>query len=159
MGLDAAQRSPRKRHKPVDVAAPDRAHRAHQRRLGGADWSVIATEVGYANGPIAAMAVNAYLQKVAIEQGPDFRRAALALELARLDKLQASHWEMAMAGDLNAANFVLKIIIQRCRILGFDKAEELTAAPPRTVVIGGTGEEYVATLKALIAERDQTAAR
>ncbi len=65
----------------------------------------------------------------------------------------------AMGGDLNAANFVLKIITQRCRILGFDKPEELTATPPRTVVIGGTSEEYIAGLKALIDERDQKADR
>ncbi len=48
-------------------------------------------------------AVFAWLQKVAIEQAPDHRRAALQLELDRLDRLQAAFWAMALAGDYHAA--------------------------------------------------------
>ena len=44
-----------------------------------------------------------------------------ALELARLDALQASLWDRAEAGDVKAVNAVLRIIDQRSRLLGLDK--------------------------------------
>ncbi len=43
------------------------------------------------------MSVTAWLQKIAAEQAPDHRRAALQLELDRLDRLQSAFWAMALA--------------------------------------------------------------
>lgn len=43
-----------------------------------------------------------------------------ALELERLDALQVALWGKAMAGDVKAALGVVRIIGQRCRLLGFD---------------------------------------
>lgn len=41
-----------------------------------------------------------------------------ALEVARLDALQASLWDNAQGGDARAANTILKLIDRRCRLLG-----------------------------------------
>lgn len=96
------------------------------------------------------MAVSTYLQKAALEQSAADRAAALHLELARLDRLQAAYFDGAIAGDVSAANLVLKVITRRSAILGLEKPEETTEMP-RTVVIGGSTEEYVAGLQAFIA--------
>lgn len=46
---------------------------------------------------------------------------------------------------------VLKVIARRSKIFGFDKVDESIAGAPRTVVVGGTSEQYLATLQSLIA--------
>ena len=43
---------------------------------------------------------------------------SFALELARLDELQAVHYAKAQAGDPKASNFVLKVISQRAALMG-----------------------------------------
>lgn len=55
------------------------------------------------------------------------------LELQRLDALQVGLWDRAEAGDVKAVNVVLRIIEQRCRPLGLDKANGVQAA--QTVVM------------------------
>jgi hypothetical protein len=44
---------------------------------------------------------------------------------------------------------VLKCIARRCTVLGFDRADNLTAATASVVVIGGTEEEYINGLQAV----------
>jgi hypothetical protein len=132
------------------VIAHDRPYDALLLRRTGADWPEVATTVGYADGRVAHLAVNAYLQKVALEQAPEHRRAALELEVARLDALQAAHWEAATAaGDLKAAHLVVKIIMQRSALLGLDHAADAAKNPIHTIVIGGTSEDYIAGLEAI----------
>lgn len=43
-----------------------------------------------------------------------------ALEILRLDSLQAGLWDKAMLGDARAASAILRIIQQRVRLLGLD---------------------------------------
>jgi hypothetical protein len=61
--------------------------------------------------------------------------------------------ESAATALADAGEVVLKVIGRRCKILGFEKPTDMTEAP-RTIVIGGTSEQYVAGLKAIIAEGD-----
>jgi hypothetical protein len=68
-----------------------------------------------------------------------------------MDALQAAFWDDALQGDRHAAEVVLKVIARRCKVMGYDKADESLAPPARTVVVGGTSEEYIGTLKKLIA--------
>jgi hypothetical protein len=137
------------------VIAHDRAYDAHQLRLAGADWSEIATRVGYADGRIASLAVTAYLQKIAIDLAPDQRRDALQRELDRLDALQFAYWPAALHGDHSAANIVLKCIARRCTVLGFDRPDDLIATTAPMLVIGGTSEEYVNGVKAIAEQRER----
>jgi hypothetical protein len=49
---------------------------------------------------------------------PDPRGAEdLALELARLDRLQALHWPRAMKGDIEAAEAYLEIVDRKILLL------------------------------------------
>lgn len=59
-----------------------------------------------------------------------------------------------MQQDRHAAEVVLKVIARRSKILGLDKADELIAGSPRTVLVGGNTEQHLATLQALIAGDD-----
>ena len=133
----------------VEVTAPDRARDAHLGRLSGEVWSDIAERTGYVSGRVAAAAVDAWLQKTAVELGRHHRREALRLELARLDRLQAAFWDRAMVGDYHAAEVLLKVSARRCKVLGLDKPDD-SASAPRTVVIGGNSDEYIAGLKAVM---------
>jgi hypothetical protein len=99
--------------------------------------------------------VTAFLQKTAVEQGPDHRRAVLRQELDRLDALQFAHWPAAVNGDHNAATIVLKCIARRCTLLGFDRAVNLHAATASVVVIGGTEEEYINGLQAVTDQQER----
>jgi hypothetical protein len=141
----------------VRVVAHDRAYDAHQLRLAGADWAEVATRVGYADGRVASLAVTAYLQKIAVELAPDHRRDALQRELDRLDMLQFAYWQAALSGDDKAANIVLKVIDRRCTLFGLDRPDDVLAVAPRTIVISGNTEEYVAGLKAMVEHRDRSA--
>lgn len=42
------------------------------------------------------------------------------LELDRLDSLQRTYWQPAVAGNLRAADFVLRVIDKRAKLLGLD---------------------------------------
>jgi hypothetical protein len=131
----------------VEVFAHGHAHDAHALRLAGGDWESIAAETGYVSGRVACLAVTAWLEKIAVELAPEHRRQALHLEL---DRLQVPYWEKALRGDDRAAEVVLKVIARRCKIMGFDKPADSLAPGRRTVVVGGTSEQYVATLRALV---------
>ena len=71
----------------------------------------------------------------------------------RLDHLQAAYFRAAVAGDLAAASFVLKVINPRCSILGLDQADEAPERP-RAILITGSSEEYVAGLPAIAEATD-----
>ncbi len=60
---------------------------------------------------------------------------------------------MAMTGDYHAAEVALKIIARRCKVLGFDNADEMATAAPRTVVIDGNTDQYIAGIKAMIEQQ------
>jgi hypothetical protein len=91
------------------------------------------------------MAVTAYLQKTAVDRFNDQQQRDRELELDRLDALQATIWEQAASGDLEACNVLLKIMALRGKFHGFDKA---SAEPPRRTLIITGGPEMAAELEA-----------
>jgi hypothetical protein len=106
-------RTRRGRHRDRALASYRRT-RALELRAGGARYDEIAREVGYANRGTAHKVISQALE--AREAATvDFLRQ---MELARLDALQVSLWDDAMAGDLPSATAVLRIIDARCRLLG-----------------------------------------
>lgn len=124
----------------------------HSLRLQGRSWSDIATICGHQGAKQAQHARNRYLQRAALDQSKDARAEALQLEVDRLDSLQVTYWEAALAGDIKSAEFVLRVIGTRAKMLGLDVAVETTTGPRTVVVSGAPGDgQYVKTLKALIA--------
>ena len=95
----------------------------------GATYDDAAKIAGYANRSGAYKAFWKAVEQREAKAVDDHR----ALELARLDALQVSLWAKAMNGDVKAAGMVLKIIEQRCRLLGLEQVNGLQAA--QTVVM------------------------
>ena len=125
-----------------------RRARAVELALAGYNYDDIAEQVGYANRGSAWRAVQSTLHEKAVESASEYRE----LELARLDALQAAHWQAALSGEnLKAAELCLKISTQRTRLLGLESVtpEDKTAT---TLVIGGTEENYIAGLKEISAQ-------
>lgn len=83
----------------------------------GKSYDEVAREVGFSHRGSAHRAVFKALAEREVEDVDLLR----ALELARLDKLQASLWDAALAGDHRAVASALRIIDQRVRLLGLER--------------------------------------
>lgn len=128
----------------AEIAAypPSRRARAAWRRTRalelaseGRPWDDIAREVGYTNRGTAHATMMRALNARTAEAVDDHR----ALEVDRLDALQAALWEKAMSGNAAAAEAVRRIIADRCRVLGLvpsGLASSRSNAEPKTVVLG-----------------------
>lgn len=106
-----------KPHNANDPATIDKERRTIELRRAGATFDDIARAIGYAD---AATAYNAYkraLKRSLIDAGSEEART---VELDRLDRLQRSHWNNAISGDVAATNVVLRIMDRRARLLGLD---------------------------------------
>lgn len=91
-----------------------RKARAVELLLDGHNYDQIASELGYANRGTAWRTVQRALHDREVKAVDTYRE----IELARLDALQAGCWEAAVSGDRIAIETVLKVIQQRCRLLG-----------------------------------------
>ncbi|WP_299442285.1 hypothetical protein [uncultured Phycicoccus sp.] len=113
--------------------------------LAGHSYQKVADDLGYANRGTVHRIVHTALARHEAENVEDFR----ALELARLDHLQAAFFPAATSGDVKAAEVVLKVMAARCRLLSLDRAAR--SDPNRAqnlVVVGGTKEEFESALLA-----------
>ncbi len=101
--------------------------------IEGHTYDQIAAEVGYANRGTAYKVVQAALGARTVA-GVDALRS---VESARLNALQAALWPDAMAGDVSAVQAVLKIVMQRCRLVGLVDPRPAAPEPerPRSVVV------------------------
>jgi hypothetical protein len=123
-------------------------------RRTGLTWEMIAREVGYASPAGAWKAYERACARTLEEPTAEARR----IELDRLDALQYTYWDPAIAGNLRAADFVLKVIDRRAKILGIDAPQKIQA---EVVTYDGTGslDAEVERIARIIdaAERQQTA--
>ncbi len=83
----------------------------------GMSYDEIAQAVGYVHRGSAHRAVYQALAEREVDAVDDLR----ALEVARLDGLQAALWDSAMGGDARAAIAILKRISSRIRLLDLDR--------------------------------------
>jgi hypothetical protein len=72
----------------------------------------------------------------------------LAIEVMRLDRLQTPYFDAAMQGDVRAADFVLRVIAQRAKLLGLDQSVTIDARK-QTVIVAGGEQDYIAALRAV----------
>lgn len=144
------KRAPRKAPaKVAEVEVFDPAYEAHRRRVGGMSWREVAENTGYPSEDACRLGVQAYLSKAAAQLNREQQAERLAVELDRLDALQAGFWAAAMLGDEKAAMVVLNVIRTRAKLLGLE-TKDTEAAAVKTIVIAGSQEEYVAGLKAVV---------
>lgn len=92
-------------------------------RREGKTWQQIAEAVNYATAMGAWKAYQRACQRTLQEPTDEARR----IELDRLDALQRTYWEPAVEGNLRAADFVLRVIDRRARILGIDAPQKIQA--------------------------------
>lgn len=120
------------------LAATARHKQALELRLAGADYALIAEQLGYADPSGAYRAVKAALKASLREPSKRLRR----IESERLDRLMLALWERAMGGDLPTVDRLLSIMARRARMLGLDQAP---ASEERA-------NETVATLREFLAK-------
>lgn len=112
--------------KPRKVPEPDLIDKelaVVELRRTGETWDRIARVVGYAN---AAGAYKAYKRALlrTLQQPTEEMRD---LELDRLDRLQRAYWKRAVEGETRAADFILRVIDRRAKILGLDAPQKIQA--------------------------------
>lgn len=122
------------------------ALKAYRMKQAGSSLWDIAEECQVAETAVGGM-INEQLREAALLLDEGTKRTLLALEVDRLDALQKSIWRLAMSGDLPAIDRALRIIQQRAKLLGLEDIT-VTNITNNTVVVAGTGPEYIEALKA-----------
>ena len=84
-------------------------------RTEGYVWREIADQVGMSTAGVYK-AYNRAMTRVITPAVNEHRE----LELDRLDILQRTYWQPAVNGNLRAADFVLRVIDKRAKLLGLD---------------------------------------
>lgn len=133
----------------TEVSTFDPAYEAHRLRLTGMNWREVAKLTGYGSEASAKVAVTAYIQRAAMLQSEEQARVALATELERMDALTESWWGEGQR-DEKAANVLLRISAQRTRLYEMLFASKEATSSPRTIVITGDSEDYIAGLRAIV---------
>lgn len=136
--------------RPRDGEVFDPEYLAHQMRMQGHPWRVIAEACGYSSDATACAAVTTYLQRAAMAMSKERAQEALQIELDSLDAMKAAWWARGVdRHDPIAASILLKINQQRSRLLENFAVDQDTARS-RTVVITGPTEDYVAGLRQIV---------
>jgi hypothetical protein len=112
-------------------AERERALKALALRREGLPYRVIAERLDWADESSARYAVTRLLDRTEAEEVAEMR----CIEGERLDELQRTHWAAALAGDLDAAKMVLKVMERRARLFGLD-------APSKVAVEQMTSVEF-----------------
>ena len=110
----------------TSAAVLERQARAAELVQAGQSYDDIAAELGYANRSGAWKAVQRALSSHLAESVDEPRM----LEVLRLDAMQEALWDKATAGDVRAGLAVLRIIVQRVRLLGLVPDSEIPSGKP-----------------------------
>lgn len=115
--------------------ALEREAEALRLRVAGASLSQIAAAIGVRSDASAHKALArglARLAEISLEAATQLR----AVEGERLERLHATWWPLALQGDGEAADRILRIAARRARLYGLDQPpREEVPAPPCSVVI------------------------
>ena len=130
-----------------DIIPSERAYWAQRLRNVGYEWAQIAWRVGYGSRGACIMEVRTYLQRAALEMEAEQRSEALAMELNRLDELQTPYYIAAISGDLKSAEFVLKVMSQRAKLMRWEDTSA-DSGGTKTLII--TPENYQTELRRLV---------
>ncbi|SEF34380.1 hypothetical protein SAMN05421837_107351 [Amycolatopsis pretoriensis] len=94
----------------------ERRRRAVAMRFAGVDYETIAERLGYAGRAAACKDIQRALAPNIAEDAAPATDEQRALELMRLDRLQAAAWPAVLKGDLRAIDTVVRIISTRAKI-------------------------------------------
>lgn len=130
--------------------AAERRKQAMALRIAGASFAQIGERLGVSAQAAHKMIVVslAEIAKQTAESAEQLR----AIELQRLDALQASLWPDAMRGDEQKVDRVLKIMAQRAKLLGLNAPELFAPTDPtgKNEYTGLSDGERITKLAALL---------
>lgn len=131
---------------PTQATPNQRASMAFELRKAGVPYDQIATKLGYQSPRSAESAVARVLEGKYTSQDVE---KVVAMELARLDALQAVAWRRAKEGDLRAIDRILKIMERRAQYLGLDRQEGGGGGDinQTAIFIGGSQTDYIEQLR------------
>jgi hypothetical protein len=126
----------------------DKAEKCYQLWQQGRSYVEIAREVGYRNERSVYTAIQNRFGQEAALMSTEQRSSILALEMARLNTLQAAIWESALYGDLRSVAECRQLIMARAKLAGLDLVDP-TVQKNLVLVVGGKEEDYIAALKGM----------
>lgn len=106
------------------TAAYRRARSVELALEGNLTYEQIADRVGYAHRGSVSKAISRALKERTVEAVDALR----AIELERLDRLQAAIWHQALDGDLAATVLAVRILDKRARLLGLYQRQLIAAS-------------------------------
>ena len=110
------------------LTAAQKKARALELRQQGSTFAEIASHCG-CGVTRAYQYVDGELRKLA-KQSEESATLLRTLESERLDRLQASIWEQAEAGELRAVDRIIKIMERRAKLFGLDGPTKVAAMDP-----------------------------
>jgi hypothetical protein len=131
---------------PAKRAEWENATKAYELRLGGK----LPSEIAEILGIDVAQVYRLYQEKFSYDASylTDMeRKDILAMELARLDALQAAVWPAAMMGDPKCVAEARATIMARAKLVGLELADPVVQKN-LVLVMGDKEEDYIAALKA-----------
>lgn len=105
------------------IAQAERERQVMELRRTGATWEGIAQAVGYSNAGGAYKAYQRAMAKIFEQPTKELRNQ----ELDRLDRLQRAYWKDAIDGNVRSADFILRVIDKRAKILGIEAPTRIQA--------------------------------
>jgi hypothetical protein len=93
-------------------------------RREGHDYAAITERLGYSSQDVCRRDVSRAMTSAVTDEA----KHNLALELSRLDAVQAALWPNAMQGDHQAAREIIRLSEHRCRLLRLGDAAMAVAA-------------------------------
>jgi hypothetical protein len=131
-----------------DVAEIDDHQRVYHLRRAGHSFYDIGMFVGVSTEQ-AVEYYRKYMSEVRRHLDIDEHQMHVALELARLDELQAALWDDAVINkDLKAADEILKIMSQRAKYLGLEKIAPTPDKISQILLVTGSQREFIEALRA-----------
>lgn len=123
-----------------------KAEQAWQLRLGGKLPSEIAEILGISNlNDVTRLLAERFEYDAAYLSDQD-RKSMLAMEIARLDALQAAVWPSAMMGDPKSVDSAVRIVQARARIAGLEQIDPVVNKN-LVLVMGDREDDYIEALK------------
>lgn len=135
--------------KAVDGAiVAHRADQAYDMLMSGMSHSEVAAALDYNSSTELGRAVRERMGQEARNITSLERESILAMEMARLDRLQRAHWESALYGDIKSTEIVLKIMALRIKITGIDQPDA-QQGQHTVLIVSGDEQSYIEKLKGL----------
>src|SRR5678815_4126889 len=145
------RRSSKPSHGVASRTSEDRwklASRAYELRVQGKSFTQIAEILGISNSDdIHRLFAERYAFDAGYLTELD-RKSILAMELIRLDALQAAVWDSAMMGDPKSVDSALRVIQTRAKIVGLEQVDPVVSKN-LVLVMGEEEQEYIDQLKAV----------